>query len=210
MIVDGIARAGVRLVSFAQILKHGAFPLAELIKELLHLCSEGTGAPVEIEFAGNLGRGGSRSRFALLQMRPLALADEGAPVEIGDVDAEAVLCRSSKVLGNGVVDDIHDLVVVDIESFERSRTPEVALQIARFDAILRKEERPYLLVGAGRWGSTDPHLGIPVGWNQITGARVIVESGFKDFRVAPSQGTHFFQNLTTGSVGYFTVNPRPR
>ena len=98
-------------------------------------------------------------------------------------------------------------MVVDIESFERRKSSEVALQVARFDAILRKEDRPYVLVGVGRWGSSDPNMGIPVGWNQIAGARVIVEAGFKDFKVAPSQGTHFFQNLTSCNVGYFTVNP---
>ena len=126
---------------------------------------------------------------------------------LDEVEPDTLLCRSSKILGNGVIDDIRDLVVIDAQSFERLRSPEAALDVARFDAILRKQERPYLLIGVGRWGSTDPNLGIPVSWNQITGARVIIESGFKDFRVAPSQGTHFFQNLTIGSVGYFTVNP---
>ncbi|MEM7309199.1 MAG: PEP/pyruvate-binding domain-containing protein [Planctomycetota bacterium] len=207
VIVDGISRPGVRLVSFAQVLKHGAFPLAELLSELLEHCSRATGAPIEIEFAGNLGLGGGRPRFGLLQMRPLALSSESEAVELGDVPAERVLCRASRVLGNGAIRDLADLVVVDMQTFERGKSREVALEVARFDAILRREGRPYLLIGVGRWGSSDPLLGIPVGWNQIAGARVIVEAGLRDLKVAPSQGTHFFQNLTSGSVGYFTVNP---
>ncbi|MCZ6597967.1 MAG: DUF5752 family protein [Planctomycetota bacterium] len=206
-IVDGLSRAGVRLVSFAQVLKHDAFPLADILKILLELCSEGTGAPVEIEFAGDLGRPDRRPRFAFLQMRPMAVSKEGQDVQIGEVNDEDVVCRSKRVLGNGKIEDIRDLVIVSTQRFERSRSSEAALDVARFDAILRKEKRPYLLIGVGRWGSTDPHLGIPLGWSQITGARVIVEAGFKDFKVEPSQGTHFFQNLVSGNVGYFTVNP---
>lgn len=206
VIVDGISRPGVRLISFAQVLKHGAFPLAELLQALLRDCSEGTGAPVEIEFAGNLGDGGRRSQLAFLQLRPLALSQEQEEVAIGDVPDEAVLSRTTRVLGNGRL-ELADVVVVDNARLDRMRTPEIALEVARFDAILRKSSRPYLLIGAGRWGSADPNLGVPVTWNQIAGARVIVEAGFQDMKVEPSQGTHFFQNLTSSNVGYFTVNP---
>ena len=208
VIVDGIARPGVRLVTFAQILKHDAYPLAPLVSELLQRCSEGTGAPVELEFAGSLELGtGRMPRFAFLQLRPLALSKEQSEVTIGDVPEERLVCRSHRVLGNGKVDDIHDLVVVDVQRFDRLRTRDIAVEVARFDAIQRKERRPYVLVGLGRWGSSDPNLGIPVGWNQISGARVIIEAGFEDIRVAPSQGTHFFQNLSSSHVGYFTINP---
>ncbi|MDP6540008.1 MAG: PEP/pyruvate-binding domain-containing protein [Planctomycetota bacterium] len=206
-IVDGISRAGVRLVTFAQILKHGAFPLPELLSELLARSAEGTGAPVEIEFAGNLGRPGRRPRFAFLQLRPMALSKEGAEVEIGEPSEEELVCRSHRVLGNGRLDGLRDVVVVDRSRFDRQRTWEVAGEVAALDATLRARETPYVLVGLGRWGSADPSLGIPVTWNQIAGARVIVETGFEDLRVAPSQGTHFFQNLTSCHVGYFTVNP---
>ncbi len=209
-IVDGISRPGVRLITFAQILKHEAFPLARLISELLEKCATGTGGPVEIEFAGNLPSRGRPGRFGFLQLRPLAMSKEREEVKIGDVADEDLLCRSNMVLGNGRVDDIQDIVMVDKETFERSRSREVALIVGRFDAILRKQGRSYLLIGVGRWGSADPHLGIPVGWNQICGAGVIVECGFRDFQVAPSQGTHFFQNLTSSNVGYLTVSSDSR
>jgi len=211
-IVDGISREGIRLVSFAQVLKHELYPLARILQVLLQRCAEGTGGPVEIEFAGNLGTAGPRgkarkSQFAFLQLRPLALSAETEEVEIGEVEPASILCRTQSILGNGVVRDVRDIVMVDVESFDRMRTPEVAQQVARFDALLRKEGRPYVLIGVGRWGSADPSLGIPVSWSQISGARVIVESGFHDLKVAPSQGTHFFQNLNSCGVGYFTINP---
>jgi len=123
------------------------------------------------------------------------------------VRSSDLICRSSSVLGNGRVDDLRDLVVVDYHRFERARSREVAEVLARINARLQAEGRHYLLIGVGRWGSTDPFLGIPVTWSQIAGARVIVEAGFKDFKVTPSQGTHFFQNITSCNVGYFTVNP---
>ena len=206
-IVDGVAREGTRLVTFAQILKHDAFPLAEILVALLERCEQGTGAPVEIEFAGTLGLGGARPTFALLQLRPLALSREQEEVTLEVRDPGRLVCHSARVLGNGVVDGVRDLVVVDPDRFERQKSHEVALEVARYDALLRKEGLPYLLIGVGRWGSSDPFLGIPVSWNQIAGARAIVEAGFADFRVAPSQGTHFFQNLTSSNVAYFTVNP---
>lgn len=207
-VVDGISREGVRLVSFAQVLKHGAFPLAEILETLLRRCSEGTGGAVEIEFAGSLATPERpRPRFAFLQLRPLALAVEHDAVELGERSDAELVCRSEVVLGNGRWDEIRDLVVVQRDSFERRESRAVAQEVARCDALLRKEGRPYALIGVGRWGSSDPSLGIPVSWNQIAGARVIVEAGFRDFKVKPSQGTHFFQNLVSSSVGYFTVNP---
>lgn len=206
-IVDGTSRPGVRLVSFAQVLKHGAFPLAELLRVLLTRCAEGTGAPVEIEFAGNFGGHGRRPQFGFLQLRPMAMSKESARIDLGQVPDSETICRSDTVLGNGVVENVRDLVVLDIKRFDRLKTREIALEIARFDAQLRNESAPYILIGVGRWGSSDPSLGIPVGWNDIAGARAIVEAGFEDITVAPSQGTHFFQNLTSSNVGYFTVNP---
>jgi CheY-like chemotaxis protein len=200
-IYDGIARPGVRVVSFASILKHDSFPLAPLLDRLLTLGRWGMGAPVEIEFAVELG---SRE-LAFLQIRPLALSHETLELVIGEVDPELLVCRSDSVLGNGRIDDIHDIVVVDRQRYARASSRETAAELAQLNAELTG--KPYLLIGVGRWGSADPWLGIPVTWEQISGARVIVEAGFADFQVTPSQGTHFFQNLTSFDVGYFTVNP---
>ena len=140
-------------------------------------------------------------------MRPLALARELEAVEIVDTDPAALLCRSRKVLGNGRLEGIRDLVVVDFQRFERARSQEAAAEIGHLNARLLARHTPYILIGVGRWGSRDPWLGIPVTWDQVAGARVIVEAGLRDLKVTPSQGSHFFQNLTSFNVGYFTVNP---
>ncbi len=207
-VYDGLSRPGVRLVSFAPILKHGLFPLAEILDLLLGIGKEGTSAPVEVEFAVNLAvPAGAPKEFGFLQLRPLALSREFAELELGGVEASELICRSSCVLGHGKIEDLRDVVMVDIQRFDRGQSRSVAQELTRFNAELVSRGRPYLLIGVGRWGSADPYLGIPVSWDQIAGARVIVEAGFLDFRVTPSQGTHFFQNLTSSRVGYFTVNP---
>jgi hypothetical protein len=201
-IYDGTSRPGVRVVSFASILKHGSFPLATLLERLLAIGRWGMGGPVEIEFAVDL----ARRELAFLQLRPLALSHEMLELVIEDVDPSLLLCRSDSVLGHGRIDDIYDIVVVDRQRFERASSRQVAAEIAQCNAELAG--RPYLLVGVGRWGSADPWLGIPVTWEQISGARVIVEAGLADVKVTPSQGTHFFQNLACLDVGFFTVNAR--
>ena len=122
----------------------------------------------------------------------------------------ALLCRSRKVLGNGRLVSIRDLVVVDFQRFERARSQEAAAEIGRLNSRLLARHTPYILIGVGRWGSRDPWLGIPVTWDQVAGARVIVEAGLRDLKVTPSQGSHFFQNLTSFNVGYFTINPEDR
>jgi CheY-like chemotaxis protein len=206
-IYDGMSRPGVRLISFAPVLKHGMFPLAEILSTLLEIGERGTSGPVEVEFAVDVPAApGEPAAFGFLQLRPLALSREAAELAITDEDPAAV-CHSSSVLGNGRLDRIHDLVVVDFHRFERERSPDVALDVARFNRRLAADGVPYVLIGVGRWGSSEPFLGIPVAWDQIAGARAIVEAGFRDFTVTPSQGTHFFQNLTSSNVGYFTVNP---
>ena len=206
-IYDGLSRPGVRLVTFAPVLKHRVFPLAEILDLLLDTGRRGMNRPAEIEFAVRLSPDGrAPHEFGFLQMRPLVLSRETEDLDVREVSAERLLCRSSRVMGHGAIDDLHDLVVVDVQRFDRSGSRVAAEEIARFNARLAAEGRPYLLIGVGRWGSADPWLGIPVSWDQISGARVIVESGFRDFRVTPSQGSHFFQNLTSFQIGYFTVN----
>jgi len=207
-IYDGISRPGTRIVSFAPILKHGVFPLPTILENLMKLGDEAFGRPVELEFAVRLPKGpGERSEFGFLQIRPLVLSREGEELRTTDVAPDQLICQSSKLLGNGKINDLYDVVVVDLHRFERARSQEVAECVARLNAKLSDSGTPYLLIGVGRWGSKDSWLGIPVEWDEISGARVIVEAGFRDYRVTPSQGSHFFQNLTAFQVGYFTVNP---
>ena len=150
---------------------------------------------------------GEIAQFGFLQIRPLVLAREAENLHMEAVDRPKLLAKTTKVLGNGRIGDLFDVVVVDAQRFERAESQVVASHVSYFNAKLAGDNRPYLLVGAGRWGSNDPWLGIPVEWDDISGAVVILEAGFRDFRVTPSQGSHFFQNLSAFQVGYFTVNP---
>ncbi len=215
-VYDGVSRPGSRIITFAPMLKHGTFPLPEILDDLVRAGEDALGNAVEIEFAVRLPQQagsmegqptGQVAEFGFLQIRPLTLARDTEDLALDDVRPEQLICQSSKVLGNGRIDNLHDIVVVDSQRFERSRSQEVATAVARLNRLLNEENRPYLLIGVGRWGSTEPWLGIPVEWDEISGARVIVEAGFRDFRVTPSQGSHFFQNLTAFQIGYFTVNP---
>lgn len=206
-VYDGISRPGKRVVTFAPILKHKAFPLAEILDLLLELGTWGVGTPVEIEFAVNMKvTPGAAAEFGVLQMRPLVLSRESEELNVEVSDTSSLICSSQQVLGNGANNDLHDIVVVDIDKFDRGKSRETAQEVGELNAKLLAQKRPYLLIGVGRWGSLDHWLGIPVTWDQISGASVIVEAGFKDFDVTPSQGSHFFQNLTSFRVGYFTVN----
>jgi Pyruvate phosphate dikinase, AMP/ATP-binding domain len=207
-IYDGTSRPGPRIVTFAPMLKHGTFPLAEILEALVQAGEDALGNPVEIEFAVRLPQQADQAaEFGFLQIRPLTLVRDGEDLAMDDVPTERLICQSGKVLGNGRIENLHDVIVVDSQRFERSRSQEVAEAVAHFNHRLNAENRPYLLIGVGRWGSTEPWLGIPVEWDEISGARVIVEAGFRDLRVTPSQGSHFFQNLTAFHTGYFTVNP---
>ncbi len=207
VIYDGVARNGTRIVTFAPILKNKLLPLPQILELLLDMGQWGMGTPVEIEFAVNASVGGDRLKeFGLLQMRPLVLSREIEELSFDRIDPERILCLSHRVLGNGIIEDVYDIVVVDYHAFDRLRSPEVAHEVSMFNAQLVSEGRPYLLIGVGRWGTLDPWLGIPVTWDQIAGARTIIETGFKDLPVTPSQGSHFFQNLTSFMIGYFTVN----
>lgn len=206
---DGLARSGIRLVTFNPVLKQKLFPLPQILELILDMGTWGMGTPVEIEFAVRLSvPAGSPKEFAVLQMRPLVVHHEEDALDVDNVDGKAVICRSNRVLGHGVIEDICDAVVVDFYTFDRARSREVAKEVAAFNAQLIEEHRPYLLVGVGRWGSLDPWLGIPVSWGDIAGARAIVESSFKELVVAPSQGSHFFHNITSFLIAYFTVNSK--
>ncbi|HMB68343.1 MAG TPA: histidine kinase, partial [bacterium] len=208
-VVDGISRPGVRLVTFAPLLKGQVAPFSEVIQLLLELGYRGLSGPAEIEFALNLDPDhGGRKEFAFLQIRPTAAVDTGAPTMEREYDQSEVLAWSPSALGNGRQSDIRDVVSVRRETFQREHTVEIAAEVGRFNEKLVKEARPYVLVGPGRWGTADRWLGIPVSWNQIAGARTIVEKDLEDLPVEPSQGTHFFQNMTSYGIGYFHVHER--
>ena len=207
-VYDGMSRSGIRLVSFAGILKHDMFPLPAILDCIQKMGEEALARPVEIEFAVRISRDSNQpSEFGFLQMRPLVLAREQEDLRVEEMPTERLVCQSNRVMGNGRIHDLRDLVVVDYHHFERARSQEVAAAVARMNAKLLESATPYVLIGVGRWGSNDAWLGIPVTWEQVAGARVIVEAGFRDLRVTPSQGSHFFQNLTAFQVAYFTVNP---
>jgi CheY-like chemotaxis protein len=207
-VYDGLSRPGARIVSFAPILKHGLFPLPQILEQIMAIGEDAMGRPVEIEFAVRLPqRAGEDAEFGFLQMRPLVMSREGEELRMDEVEPNRLICQSAMVLGHGSIQDLHDIIVVDFHRFERARSHEVARSVAHFNSQLGAKRTPYALIGVGRWGSNESWLGIPVTWDQISGARVIVEAGFRDFRVTPSQGSHFFQNLTAFQIGYFTVNP---
>jgi hypothetical protein len=210
-VYDGLSREGIRLVTFAPVLKAGTFPLSRILTELLALGERAMSCPVEIEFAVNLPAGGdSPSEFAVLQIRPLV-------VEVGAEDIDellhlaepgSVLCLSEHALGEGRIQGLRDIVYVRPEAFERGQSVAVAAEIDAINRSLMDESRPYLLIGPGRWGTADHWLGIPVEWRQIAGARVIVETELADVPVTPSEGTHFFHNITSSGIGYLTVQRR--
>ncbi len=203
---DGIHRPGVRAVTFAHVLKSDLFPLAELLRRLLELARLGLAGPVEMEFAVNLTS--PRREFAVLQVRPYGAGGRYEPVDVDGIDRGELVCYSERALGNGIVDGLRDIVYVRPETFDAAETQTIARELAAFNERLRSAEREYLLIGPGRWGSTNRWLGIPVVWGQISAARVIVEASLENFIVDPSQGSHFFHNLTSLGASYLTINPR--
>jgi len=206
-VYDGAGRDGTRIVTFAPILKLRRFPLCAITQYLLHLGSQGLNCPVEIEFAVNLQVDRSQSdRFYFLQIRPMIKDATFESISLDNVDGSQIVAKSENALGNLCNRSIQDIVFVAPDRFDRSRTVEIAQQVGRLNAKLREADRKYLLIGPGRWGSSERWLGIPVVWSQISKAAVIVEAAYGDFAPDPSFGTHFFHNLTTFQVGYMTVN----
>jgi hypothetical protein len=215
---DNLGAPGPRVVTFHNILKWDALPLAPALCDLLALFREGMGCPVEVEFAleagawGNPGADEAAAQpcLAVLQVRPQAVQHLESAVDAEAVPPERVLCQTNRSLGHGVIQDVRDVVVVKRRDLEAHETKAIAAQVGEMNARLTAEGRPYLLVGPGRWGSSDPRLGIPVKWAQIAGARVIVEASFKDREVEPSQGAHFFHNVTSFRIGYLTLHGADR
>ena len=208
MIRDGINYDGKKLVTFANILNHNTFPLAQIMSDVLEVAQTEMNKPVEIEFAVDMDvPAGEPKVFYLLQIRPIVEQDQVIKENLDDVKQEQTIIFSNSALGNGVIEDVCDIVYIKPETFAASRNNELVNDLGVINERFIKEGRYYVLVGPGRWGSSDPWLGIPVKWPQISAARLIVESGLANYRIDPSQGTHFFQNLTSFRVGYFTINP---
>ena len=203
----GIGSPGPRAVTFAPILDLPDIPLNKLVKTLLRMSEQAANAKVEIEFAMTLDpQCGLPARFGFLQIRPMMVSDEFVEVADEEMSAENVLVASESVMGNGVVDTLKDVVYVRPDAFEAKYSLQIAGEIEARNVILTNAKRPYLLIGFGRWGSADPWLGIPVNWQQISGASVIVEATTPEMDVDPSQGSHFFHNITSFRVCYLCVH----
>ncbi len=204
---EGTYHKGKKVITFANILKHKQFPLAEILQELLDKGSRAMSKPIEIEFAVNLDVPKGQPRiFSFLQIRPIVEHKDASKINLDDIDKKDIILMSDMALGNGEIRGMADLIYVKPETFNAANTREIALRIEAFNQEFLNKRLNYILIGPGRWGSTDPWLGIPVKWPQISAARLIVESGLENYRIDPSQGTHFFQNLTSFHVGYFTIN----
>lgn len=205
--VDSPLAEGIKVITFAHILKYNTFPLAEILTRLLEIGQREMKCCVEIEFAANLDRGNKLKIFNVLQIRPIADGGGRVAVDWSKIDTSGSIICSGSALGTGAVEGVRDIIYLRPETFDPAATEKMAAEITRMNDVMRREGRPYVLVGFGRWGSSNPWLGVPVKWSDISDAKVIVECGLDNFRIEPSQGTHFFQNMTSFGVGYMTVNP---
>ena len=207
VIRDGLYPGGRKVITFANILQHDVFPLARILRWVLRYGQQEMRRPVEIEFAVTLNHDRDKTgTFYLLQVRPIVDSKDMLDEDLTTIPDEDVLLRSNNSLGHGIMNEIHDIVYVKTDHYSASNNQNIAWEIEKLNQQFLNEGKNYVLVGPGRWGSSDTWLGIPVKWPHISAARVIVEAGLTNYRVDPSQGTHFFQNLTSFGVGYFTIN----
>ena len=204
--VDSPAVNGPKVITFARMLRFGTFPLAPIVQELLTFCAEEMKCSVEIEFAAEPAKG----IFNVLQIRPISSDSLRTEVDWRGVDCSGAIVQSESALGTGWMDGIFDVVYLKADAFDKMKTQEIAAELREINAKFRSEGKQYILIGYGRWGSSIPTLGVPVAWSDISEARVLVECSLPDFRVDPSQGTHFFQNLTSFNAGYVNVDPYSR
>lgn len=207
LLSDNLFSEGRKVITFANILKHNVFPLADTIKNLLKISSQEMGRPIEIEFAANIDYERKQLLFYPLQIRPIVENKEFLHEDLSHTKNQNLILKSHNVLGHGILKGIKDIIYVKSSSFNPAKTMEIKSEIDLINKKLIQENRQYILVGPGRWGSTDPWLGIPVKWSNISQAVVIIESGLSNYRIEPSQGTHFFQNLSSFGVCYFNINP---
>ena len=206
VIYPGVYPDGRKIISFVGVLEHDVVPLPHLLREVLRLGQEAMRRPVEIEFAVEIDATTRSCVFYLLQIRPMVDVKSDVHINLSEIRPETILLQSNNALGHGQMDDITDVVYVKTDGYNAGNNPLIAEEISRINAKFLDRGEHYVLVGPGRWGSSDSWLGIPVKWPNISAARIIVEAGLTNYRVDPSQGTHFFQNLTSFGVGYFTIN----
>ena len=217
VIRENLNVGGARLVTFNNVLRWGAVPLAQALEELLQVLRHGMGSEVEMEFALDMSSWGSEAprgrrrkgpRMYVLQVRPMASARHVAPdLHLEALPADKVRCQTRRSLGDGLIENVRDIVYVRTNDVDGTMTPAIARDIRKLNASLSEQRRPYVLIGPGRWGTADPSLGVPVDWDDIGGARVIIERPIGSRFVEPSQGTHFFQNVVALRIGYLTVTP---
>ncbi len=208
VITDGMMTQGKRIISFSNILNHNIIPLADILVNVLNTGQKEMGKPVEIEFAIDLNmKENNHYVFNLLQIRPIVDPREELDITLSEIKKEDTIIFAENALGNGIVKGIRDFVYVKPENFSPTNNHKIARMVEEINKEMLESNNNYILIGPGRWGSSDPWLGIPVKWAHISAARVIIESGLKGYRIDPSQGTHFFQNMTAFRVGYFTINP---
>lgn len=207
-IIPGLTHAGPRIINFSNILKYEYMPMAKTIETVLDIVKEAMGTPVEIEFAIDLTRDSDyKTTFYLLQIKPLIGAEQDYQVDLNEIPRPSMVLLSNKGMGNGLISDITDVIFVDTDTFDKSKTEEMVKEIEQLNALMRKENRRYVLIGPGRWGTRDRWIGIPVNWPQISNAKVIVETSLEGYPLDASSGSHFFHNVTSMNVGYFSVQP---
>jgi len=207
-IIPGITNPGPRIINFSNILKYEYMPMAKTIETVLDIVKEAMGTPVEIEFAIDLNRDQDyKSTFYLLQIKPLIGAEQDFNVDLAEIRRESMVLLSNKGMGNGQISDINDVIFVDTNTFDKSKTEEMVKEIESLNNLMKKENRKYVLIGPGRWGTRDRWIGIPVNWPQISSAKVIVETSLEGYPLDASSGSHFFHNVTSMNVGYFSVQP---
>lgn len=204
----GLTKAGPRVVNFANILKYNYIPLAKTLEVVLELGKDAMGTAVEIEYAVDLTKDkDGKATFYILQIKPLIGSSMECDIDMSTISQDKVLLYSEQGMGNGCIENVKDVIFVDPDRFDKSKTEDIAREIERFNDKMMEEEIPYILIGPGRWGTRDRWIGIPVKWHQISNAKVIVETSLDDYPLDASSGSHFFHNVTTMNVGYFTVQP---
>ncbi|NQT76976.1 MAG: pyruvate, phosphate dikinase [Bacteroidetes bacterium] len=207
-ILPGLTHPGPRIVNFANILKYKYIPLAQTIEVVLDVVKEALGSPVEIEFAVDLNKDkNGLASFYLLQIKPLLGSASDYNVNLDKIKKESILMYSEKGMGNGIIEDIEDVIYVDQSTFDKADTVEIAEEVNKLNTLMVADKRKYILIGPGRWGTRDRWIGIPVNWPQISNAGIIIETSLEDFPLDASSGSHFFHNVTSMNVGYFSVQP---